>query len=400
MMEILSGLSLIVAVIILIVLLRRKEAPAADMTPVQVRLEVLEKGLERLERALREESSKGREEAAAQARALREEVAGRQDALRGVVDQRLKSLQEENSAKLDQMRQTVDEKLQGTLEKRLGESFKLVSERLEAVHKGLGEMQNLAAGVGDLKKVLTNVKTRGTWGEVQLGNLLEQMLTADQFERNVATTGTSERVEFAIKLPGAADSDEPVWLPIDAKFPVEDYQRLVEAAEAGDAGGVEAWGKEVEKRVRECARYISAKYVEPPRTTDFAILFLATEGLYAEVLRRPGLAENLQQQYRVTIAGPTTLCALLNSLQMGFRTLAIHKQSSAVWELLGAVKTEFGKYGEVLDKLKKKLDEASNTVDRAATRSRAIERKLREVESLPSSKAEEVLGSPEIQEVV
>jgi DNA recombination protein RmuC len=282
---------------------------------------------------------------------------------------------------LEQMRKTVDEKLQGTLERRLGESFKLVSERLEVVHQGLGEMQKLASGVGDLKKVLTNVKSRGTWGEMQLGNLLEQVLTSEQYACNVATRpGSNERVEFAIRLPGRGNaSGAPVWLPIDAKFPKEDYERLVEAAEHADAAALELAATQLENRIKLEAKSIRDKYVEPPHTTDFAILYLPVEGLYAEVLRRPGLLDVLQRDFRITIAGPTVLTALLNSLQMGFRTLAIEKRSSEVWQVLAAIKTEFGKFGEVIGRVQKKLQEASNVIDSAATRTRAIERQLRAV---------------------
>ncbi len=299
--------------------------------------------------------------------------------IRSVVDGRLLALQTDNAAKLEQMRLTVDEKLQSTLETRLGESFRLVSDRLEQVHKGLGEMQNLASGVGDLKRVLSNVTTRGAWGEVQLENLLTQMLAPEQFERNVSPTGSGERVEFAIKLPGTGST--PVWLPIDAKFPSETYQRLAAAAERSDADAVEVCARELEAVVRACARTFSAKYLAPPHTTDFGILFLATEGLYAEALRRPGLAESAQTDYRVVLAGPTTFAALLNSLQMGFRTLAIQQRSGEVWKLLGDVKTQFGKYSQVLDVIRKRLDQATQTVDDASVRTRAIERRLKTVEA-------------------
>jgi len=309
----------------------------------------------------------------------------RLDQVRETVEKRLNSMQEDNNKNLEQMRQTVDEKLQGTLEKRLGESFKLVSERLEQVHKGLGEMQTLAIGVGDLKKVLTNVRCRGTWGEVQLGRILEEVFSQSDYDQNVATKEGGERVEFAIRLPGK-DEDERdiVWLPIDAKFPTEDYQRLQEAQENGDLGLVDAAGKQLEQRIKACAGDISGKYVNPPKTTDFCIMFLPTEGLFAEVLRRPGLQELLQRDFKVMVAGPTTLLAILNSLHMGFRTLAIQKRSSEVWSLLAAVKTEFGKYGDILDKVKKKLSEAQNTIDDAGKRTRAIERKLRDVQELPA----------------
>lgn len=313
---------------------------------------------------------------------VRQTVEAKLGEVRQSVEQKLAAMQQDNATKLEEMRKTVDEKLQGTLEQRLGESFKQVSERLEAVYKGLGEMQTLASGVGDLKKVLTNVKSRGTWGEVQLGAMLEQVLMSDQYARNVATTGTRERVEFAVKLPG--NTEEPgsvVWLPIDAKFPIENYQRLVEAQEAGDEDAVQRESKELEDRIWRCAKDIREKYVAPPATTDFGILYLPIEGLFAEVMRRPGLPEQVQQEYRVMIAGPTTLWSLLNSLQMGFRTLAIQKRTGEVWNLLRAVKTEFEKYGEVLAKVKKNLDDASETIEnKVATRVRAINRKLSEVE--------------------
>jgi len=298
------------------------------------------------------------------------------------VEDSLKAIQDDNSQKLEQMRNTVDEKLHSTLEKRLGESFKLVSDRLDAVHKGLGEMQSLASGVGDLKKVLTNVKTRGTWGEVQLGNLLEQILAPSQYEKNVNTKeGSKEQVEFALKLPGK--DDKAVWLPIDAKFPLEDYQRLVEAQELADIDLVVKLGKALEDKVKAVAWEIKDKYLDPPNTTDFGIMFLPVEGLYAEVLRRPGLCEVLQRDYRVVLTGPTTIAAFLNSLQMGFRTLAIEKRASDVWNLLGVVKTEFGKFGETLDTVNNQLQTVSNTMTRVARRTRAMDRKLKEVESLP-----------------
>ncbi|MEW5921915.1 MAG: DNA recombination protein RmuC [Bacillota bacterium] len=303
--------------------------------------------------------------------------------LRDTVEAKLRTMQEDNSQKLERIRATVDEKLHETLEKRLGDSFKLVSERLELVHKGLGEMQTLAAGVGDLKKTLVNVKTRGTLGEIQLGNILEQILTKDQYVVNVATCkGSSERVEFAIKMPG--HDDKPVLLPLDAKFPLEDYQRLLDAYETADPAMVEEAAKQLETRVKMCAKTIRDKYLEPPHTTDFGIMFLPVEGLYAEVLRRAGLFETLTRDYRVAVTGPTTLAAFLNSLQMGFRTLAIEKRSSEVWSLLSTVKTEFGKFGDILDKTQKKLKEASSTIEAATQKTRSIERKLRDVEELPS----------------
>jgi DNA recombination protein RmuC len=313
-------------------------------------------------------------------------------ALAQTVEQRLGLIQQGNEAKLEQMRATVDEKLHATLEQRLGESFKQVAERLEQVHKGLGEMQGLARDVGSLSRVLTNVKTRGVFGEVQLQGLLEQVFTAEQYATHVATIpGSAERVEFAIKLPGQRADGAPLWLPIDAKFPREDYERLLEAQERADAPGVEAAAKAIEARLRLEAKTIREKYVAPPHTTDFGILFLPTEGLYAEALRRPGLLEALQREHKVMLVGPTTLLATLTSLQMGFRTLALEKRSAEVWEVLGAVKTEFGKFGEVLAKTKKKLDEASASIDAAETRTRVMSRKLKGVEAMPELAAQELL---------
>ena len=324
-------------------------------------------------------------------RSLVDSNEGRLDKLREVIDKQLTSLQESNEKKLEQMRATVDEKLQSTLEKRLGESFKLVSERLEAVQKGLGEMQNLATGVGDLKRVLTNVKTRGTWGEYQLGDILEQILSPDQYRKNVRPNPVSAAtVEYAIRLPGM-DDDSPVWLAIDAKFPQEDYQRLLDAAQMADGDGVRKWTDALMRTVESSAKDISGKYIEPPHTTDFAIMFLPIEGLYAEVLRQPGMLEKLQLNYRVVIAGPTSLSAILNSLRMGFRTLAIEKRSSEVWKVLSAVKTEFGKFGDVLARVKRQLYTASNTIDATEVRTRAMERRLRSVEALPDDDATELL---------
>jgi DNA recombination protein RmuC len=422
---------------------------AAVRAALADRLEGIDRGQERIDRAVREELGKNREESAATAGRLREELGKnreesstvadrlrdelsrahkdaadstkqelkmfgerldgltknlelkvgvltessekRLDGLRATVDDRLKALQEDNGKRLDQMRETVDEKLQGTLEKRLNDSFKLVSERLEAVQRGLGEMHSLAAGVGDLKKVLTNVKTRGTLGEVQLGALLEQMLAPDQYVRNAAPRKEGgERVEFAVRLPGPEDGSE-VLLPIDAKFPVEDYQRLVEASEKGEAAAVEAASRALEVRIKGCAKDIRDKYLNPPRTTDFGILFLPTEGLYAEIVRRPGLFEALQREYKVSVAGPTTLTAILNSLQMGFRTLAIQKRSSEVWQVLGAVKAEFGKFGEVIEKVEQKLSEASDQLSNVGRRGRAIERKLKDVQALPAGERQQAL---------
>lgn len=391
--------------------------------------DTLERGTTRVERELREELARGRREDAEEAFRDREERAQsatmlgqavstqmgqlgtlqaerleafarelsrfslgldeRFERLKNTVESRLTAIQSDNALKLEEMRRTVDEKLHATLEQRLGESFKLVSERLEQVHRGLGEMQGLAAGVGDLKRVLNNVKTRGTWGEVQLAALLEQLLTVEQFAANVATKpGSNERVDFAIRLPGKDDGAE-VWLPIDAKFPLEDYQRLIEAQEPAV---IEEAAKAIEMRIRNEAKSIRDKYVSPPHTTDFALLYLPVEGLYAEALRRPGLAELLQREYRVSLAGPTTLAALLNSLQMGFRTLAIEQRSAEVWAVLGAVKSEFGKFGEALAHTRKKLEEASNSIVKAETRTRQLSRKLKDVEALPAADAEKMIG--------
>jgi DNA recombination protein RmuC len=332
---------------------------------------------------------------------LTESNAQRMAEVRATLEARIKDLQADNGTRLEEMRKTVDEKLHATLETRLGESFKLVSDRLEKVHQGLGEMQQLAIGVGDLKRVLTNVKTRGTWGEVQLEMLLEQVLTPEQYAKNVETVpGTGARVEFAIKLPGAEEGGTPVWMPIDAKFPKEQYERLAEAADIADAEGVIAAGRELERAVRLEAKTIAEKYLSPPLTTDFAILFLPTEGLYAEVMRRPGLADDLQRTFRVSIAGPSTLSALLNSLQMGFRTLALEKRSSEVWQVLGAVKTEFGKFGDVLKATKATLERAADNISKAEVRSRSMERKLKSVEALPSEAAQQLLGVDPIADLL
>ncbi|MBX5467410.1 MAG: DNA recombination protein RmuC [Firmicutes bacterium] len=485
--EILTAVSIALNLVVIALLVTRQWA--AQVQAVLVReLAAVEKGLERLERALREESAQSREESARHAQLAREELAarlqdfhqvvvtmldaeGREAArraeslrevltaaqqdharyqrerlegfihetglfldshdkrtvnaigemaaqqkglldtfaqrlaelttvnerkleqMRETVEGRLRALQEDNQRKLEEMRATVDEKLHQTLEQRLGESFRLVSERLELVHKGLGEMQTLASGVGDLKKVLSNVKARGTLGEIQLDALLEQTLSPEQYRSNVEIRpGSGARVDFAIVLPGRDEEAQRVLLPIDAKFPLEDYQRLLDAEEQGDTALAQEAGRLLESRIRSEAKSIQEKYLDPPRTTDFAILFLPLEGLFAEVLRRPGLWEVVQREFRVVITGPTTITALLNSLQMGFRTLAIQKRSSEVWKLLGAVKTEFGKFGEILEKTQKKLQEASHTIDAAATRTRQIERRLRQVEALPATEAPALLG--------
>jgi DNA recombination protein RmuC len=367
---------------IILWLARRREDGNATLLS---KIELLERAQERGERVLREEMTRGREENANAAKSQREELTTSLESVRGIVDLRLQELQKDNAQQIERMRATVDEKLQGTLEKRLGESFKLVSERLEKVHQGLGAMQQLASDVGGLQRVLTNVKTRGGWGEVQLGALLEQLLTSEQFDRNVQTRDESgERVDYAIKLPGEGNG-AAVWLPIDAKFPMEDYQRLITAQESGDLVLTDGAMKDLETQLRKSAKDICAKYINPPKTTDFALMFLPTEGLYAEAIRRVGLVEQVQRDCRVVFAGPTTLAALLNSLQMGFRTLAIQKRSSEVWNLLAGVKTEFAKFGDALSKVKDKLDQASSDMDKVAVRSRAITKKLRDVEELPSN---------------
>jgi DNA recombination protein RmuC len=370
-----------IAVIVFAIARRKRE----DDSELVKRFELLERAQERGERLIREEMARSREENANAAKTQRGELTASLESVRGIVDLRLKQLQEDNTGQLEKMRATVDEKLQGTLEKRLGESFKLVSERLEQVHQGLGAMRQLASDVGGLQKVLANVKTRGGWGEVQLGNLLEQLLTADQFSRNVQTRSDSaERVDFAIKLPGD-ENGAPVWLPIDSKFPTEDYQRLLAAQDKGDADQIEGAMRGLETQLKKSAKDICGKYINPPRTTDFALMFLPTEGLYAEAIRRVGLVEQVQRDCRVVFAGPTTLAALLNSLQMGFRTLAIQKRSSEVWNLLAGVKTEFGKFGEALSSVKDKLDQAARKMEDVDTRSRAITKKLRAVEELPTN---------------
>ncbi|UCH22586.1 MAG: DNA recombination protein RmuC [Deltaproteobacteria bacterium] len=409
------------SLILLIILWKRK--PGDDLSQIKDKITALDIKQKNIEDTIKDEIARNRQETALNAQQAREEF-GKSlknsndsmlkmlvdmtklheknfEAIRQTMENQLRYLREDNTKKLEQMRATVDEKLQSTLEKRLGDSFKQVSERLEQVYTGLGEMRTLATGVGDLKKVLTNVKTRGTWGEIRLSSILEQILTPDQYEVNVATKKNSnERVEFAIKLPGQDENKERVvWMPIDSKFPQEDYQRLIDAQEAADKDQAEKSIKNLEARVKAEARYIKDKYIDPPNTTDFGIMFLPVEGLYAEVLRRPGLCDFLQREYRIVVTGPTTLAALLNSLQMGFRTLAIEKRSSEVWELLGVVKTQFGKFGDVLAKTKKKLQEASNTIDKAEVRTRAIERKLRKVQQVPKSDAVELIEEDESDEI-
>ncbi len=423
LLYIISGL-LITNLIILIIIM--KTSPQGRIIKLETCLVSMEKDMDRLNRTIMDEMLRNREELAGSIKTFNGIIASQMsetsalqrsqldifsqqlanlaqsneyklEAMRETIEAKLKYLQEDNSKKLEQMRATVDEKLNSTLEQRLGESFRLVSERLEAVHKGLGEMQTLATGVGDLKKVLTNVKTRGTWGEIQLGAILEQILTSEQYAKNVATKKNSnERVEYAIKLPGRDGiGGEAVWLPIDSKFPQEDYRRLIDAQEQGDSLKAEEAAKALEYNIKDSAKYIRNKYLSPPGTTDFGIMFLPTEGLYAEVLRRPGLCDCLQNEYRVVVAGPTNLVALLNSLQMGFRTLTIEKRSGEVWNLLGAVKAEFDKFGDILDKTQKKLQEASNTIENAARKSRSIGRRLKNVQELPAEDSELLLGDEE-----
>ncbi|HEY2568714.1 MAG TPA: DNA recombination protein RmuC [Candidatus Udaeobacter sp.] len=374
------GTGLLVAIILLV---PRRSGSAGSM--LAGKIDLLERAQERSERMLREEMARSREEGANAAKAQREELTKSLEGVRSIVDLRLQQLQDDNAKQIDKMRATVDEKLQGTLEKRLGESFKLVSDRLEQVHQGLGAMQQLASDVGGLQRVLTNVKTRGGWSEWQLGVLLEEMLTREQFAKNMKTRDDSdERVEFAIKLPGD-ENGAPVWLPVDAKFPMEHYERLAVAQESGDSTAVESAMKTLETQLKRCAKDICEKYINPPKTTDFALLFLPSEGLYAEAIRRVGLVQNVQRDCRVTFVGPTTLAALLNSLQMGFRTLAIQRRSSEVWNLLAGVKTEFGKFGDALSAVKDKIEQASRKMEDVDVRSRVITRKLRAVEELPSN---------------
>ncbi|MGB3285909.1 DNA recombination protein RmuC [Mycolicibacter algericus] len=390
----LTSLALLAVILQVVVLLR---PGGGALSPEQ--LAALRGDSERVERTLREEQRTGRAELAQAFHQWQltlhrfgSTLQGTQDKLGATLDRQLKSLQTENAEQLEKMRATVDEKLQATLETRLAQSFTQISERLEAVQRGLGEMQTLATGVGDLKRVLTNVKTRGIFGEAQLAALLAETLTPEQYATNVATVpGSAARVEFAIRLPGGSGAGE-VLLPIDAKFPREDFERLLDAQESADTAGEAAARQALIRRIEAEAGDICDKYLSPPHTTDFAILFLATESLYAEVLRQPGLFEQIQAKYKVTLAGPTTLAALLNSLRMGFRTLAIEQRSSEVWQVLGAVKTEFGKFAAVLEKTRKQLDTARNTIDTAGVRTRAIERKLRGVESLPEPEAEAMLG--------
>lgn len=410
----------IISLLVLLVMLvergsaaKRNEKLKQQITAAESRIEYLEKLLDKTEKTIREEMGLSRGEVSSSMKGLSDSLISRinemsklqhmqvdsmdsrmarlaetneekLEAMRKELELKLNSIMKDNSEKLEAMRVTVDEKLNDTLEKRLGDSFRLVSERLEQVHKGLGEMQILATGVGDLKKVLTNVKTRGIWGEIQLGNILEQILTPEQYYTNISTRKNSqEKVEFAIRLPGKGGDGEEVLLPIDAKFPQEDFQRMVEAGEKGDAIAMEEAAKQLENRIKAEAKRISEKYINPPTTTDFAIMFLPIESLYAEIAKRSGLIEHIQEKYKINISGPSTMAAFLNSLSMGFRTLAIQKRSSEVWALLGTVKSEFSKFGDILDKTNKKLQEASKTIEAATKKTRTIERKLKDVEALP-----------------
>jgi DNA recombination protein RmuC len=406
-------LVLIIIIIVLliagfIVLLRRGRLDSSDLMPLANKMDNLRDFQERTDRSVRDEIARSRTETQTQAQQERTELAQsfksfedsvqtrlaeltsvtekKMESVRLVVDEKLKQIQEDNARQLDRMRETVDEKLQSTLEKRLGESFKQVSERLELVHQGLGDMRNLAAGVGDLKKVLTNVKARGTWGEVQLGALLEEILSPEQYLKNVKIQENgNDFVEFAIKLPGQNDSsDDSVLIPVDAKFPVEDYQRLLEAQERADAAAADEAIRQLEASIKKAAKDISQKYLAPPKTTDFGIMFLPSEGLYAEVIRRTALVAVLQREHHVVVAGPTTFAALLNSLQMGFRTLAIQKRSGEVWKVLGEVKTAFNRFGDTLDAVRKKLEQAANSVDEAQRKTKTLSNKLRSVEEMPN----------------
>ena len=426
---------LIIVVGLQVVQLRRR---SVDFSPLDSRLDAIKDAQERTDRSLRDEIARSRTETQTQAQRERAELAGslqsfgetvqksiveiarlqneqlesfarqlslltatiekKMEDIRIQVDNRLKQISEDNARQLDRMRETVDEKLQGTLEKRLGESFKQVSERLELVHQGLGDMRSLAAGVGDLKKVLTNVKSRGTWGEVQLGALLEEMLAPEQYARNVKIhEHGSDFVEFAIKLPGRDDTSEPMWIPVDAKFPVEDYSRLVDAQERADVAAAEEALKQLDAGIKKSARDISQKYLLPPKTTDFGIMFLPSEGLYAEVIRRQALVQQLQRDHHIVITGPSTFAAFLNSLQMGFRTLAIQKRSGEVWKVLGEVKTAFGRFGDTLDAVHKKLEQAATSVEDARKKSKTLQNKLRSVEALPGAAPEMAIADTDTE---
>jgi DNA recombination protein RmuC len=415
-------LSILLLLIIAIVIILRSSRPH-DNSGMQIYMEQINQMVGWLDKSIRDESVRNRDENLRSSKDTRDQTLSslkafsevistsitdtgqlqkdqifvmihQLDKIRETVENRLKSMQDDNAKKLDEMRATVDEKLQTTLEKRLSESFKQVSERLEQVHKGLGEMQTLATGVGDLKRVLTNVKTRGIIGEIQLGNILEQILSPEQYVRNLVTRkDTRENVEFAVKLPGRDESGEAIYLPIDSKFPIEDYNSLLNAYDIGDANQINMIAKSLENAIKKCAKNIHDKYIEPPYTTDFGIMFLPVEGLYAEIVRRTSLLETLQREYKIVVTGPTTLAAILNSLQMGFRTVAIERRSSEVWKILGAVKTEFSRFSEVLKKAQDKITKAGEDIDElVGTRTRKIQGKLREVQELPYHESDILLG--------
>jgi len=416
-----ASLALLAGILVLVVLVlsrvvalgRARSEAIRESAEWRARLDAMAAQLANVERDVRQDLANARSEQGQAAVGLRTEMGAalgrfgeqitmltrsneeRLDAVRSTVERRLDALRDDNAQRLEQMRATVDEKLSATLEQRLGESFRLVSERLEEVHRGLGEMHTLAIGVGDLKRVLANVKTRGTWGEVQLAALLAEALAASQYAANVETIpGSGQRVEFAIRLPGRGGDAPPCWLPVDAKFPLDEWQRLQDALERADAPAAELARKTLADRLKAEAKTIRTKYVAPPFTTDFAVLFVPTEGLYAEMMARPGLADALQREHRVTLVGPTNFLALLNSLQLGFRTLAIEQRSHEVWRVLAAVKTEFAKLGDHIAKAKEKVDQASRTLDETGVRSRAISRRLRDVEALPEGDAQQLLVSP------
>jgi DNA recombination protein RmuC len=429
---------IILLVIIVSLQVTQFKRKGLDLSPLDARLDAIQEAQERTDRSLRDEIARSRADQQMQAHQERTELAvtlkafgetvqrnmteiaklqneqmesfsrqlslltslseRKMEEMRGQIDAKLKQIQEDNARQLDRMRETVDEKLQGTLERRLGESFKQVSERLELVHQGLGDMRQLAAGVGDLKKVLTNVKTRGTWGEVQLGALLEEMLSPEQYARNVKIhEHGSDFVEFAIKLPAQDDTAEPMWIPVDAKFPLEDYSRLVEAQERADAAGAEEALRQLDAGIKKAAKDISQKYLLPPKTTDFGIMFLPSEGLYAEVIRRQALVQQLQRDHHIVVVGPSIFAAFLNALQMGFRTLAIQRRSGEVWKVLGEVKTAFGRFGDALDAVHKKLEQAATSVEDARKKSKTLQNKLRSVEALPESAPAITISDPDVE---
>ena len=411
-MEIFTYIIIGLLLLVIVLLIWQLKRGSSIFSPLDGKFDVLKTLQERTENSVRDEIAKLRAEFQNQSREQREELAGslkgfgdsveqKMENVRLVVDGKLKQIQEDNTLQLEKMRETVDDKLHATLETRLGEAFKLVSERLEQVQKGLGEMQSLASGVGDLKKVLLNVKTKGVLGEGQLGAILEQILTPAQYEKNVKTKEKGgELVEYAVKIPSKEDAESFLWLPIDAKFPTEDYMSLIDAYEKGDIGEIETYTKSLKSRIEKSAKDISVKYIDPPRTTDFAIMFLPFEGLFAEVLRIPGLFEKMQREHKITITGPTTISAFLNSLQMGFRTLAIQKSSNEVWKVLGEVKTAFGRFGDTLDAVHKKLEQATSSVEEARRKSKTIQSKLRAVEEAPGVSDEILLeneSAPELE---